>query len=169
MHFMWFALINIKISIKVANWYSWKISLIHMRVWWINYNDLFIADKGGGVEAAPESSGTQKPTSPEVFKLLVLAVVISLKAVKLCWTVILLPFSYHAYHRTDFTKDLNPYRSMETVSTVVNTGVQWADLDVQVDVHVQNFLLIIFQYDPISLQYSWLSVEQPIRFWLSVV
>ena len=76
------------------------------------------------MEAAPESSGTQKPTSPEVYELLVLTVLTPLKAVKLCWTVILLPFRYHAYHRTDFTKDLNPYRSMETVSTVVNTGVQ---------------------------------------------
>ena len=30
-------------------------------------------------------------------------------------------------------------------------------------VNVQSCLLIIFQYQPISLQYSWLSVEQPIR------
>ena len=34
-------------------------------------------------------------------------------------------------------------------------------------VNVQNCLLIIFQYQPITLQYSWLSVEQPIGFWLS--
>ena len=30
-------------------------------------------------------------------------------------------------------------------------------------VNVQSCLLINFQYKPISLQYSWLSVEQPIR------
>ena len=36
-------------------------------------------------------------------------------------------------------------------------------------VNVQSCLLIIFQYQPISLQYSWQSVEQPIRFQLSVV
>ena len=34
---------------------------------------------------------------------------------------------------------------------------------------VQSCLLIIFQYQPISLQYSWLSVEQPFRFRLSDV
>ena len=31
-------------------------------------------------------------------------------------------------------------------------------------VNVQSCLLIIFQHQPISLKYSWLSVEQPIRF-----
>ena len=36
-------------------------------------------------------------------------------------------------------------------------------------VNVQSFLLTNFQYQPISLQFSWLSVEQPIRFRLSVV
>ena len=36
-------------------------------------------------------------------------------------------------------------------------------------IDVQNFLPISFQYQPISLQYSWLSVEPPIRFWLSFV
>ena len=36
-------------------------------------------------------------------------------------------------------------------------------------VSVQSCLLIIFQYQPISLQYPWLSVEQPIRFQLSLV
>ena len=30
--------------------------------------------------------------------------------------------------------------------------------------NVQSCLLLNFQYKPISLQYSWLSVEQPIRF-----
>ena len=30
-------------------------------------------------------------------------------------------------------------------------------------VNVQSCLLIIFQYQPISLRYSWLSVEQPVR------
>ena len=34
-------------------------------------------------------------------------------------------------------------------------------------VDVQSCLLIIFQYQPITLQYSWLSVEQPIRFSLT--
>ena len=34
---------------------------------------------------------------------------------------------------------------------------------------VQSCLHIVFLYQQISLQYSWLSVEQPIRFWLSVV
>ena len=34
-------------------------------------------------------------------------------------------------------------------------------------VNVRNCLLFIFQYQPITLQYSWLSVEQPIGFWLS--
>ena len=33
---------------------------------------------------------------------------------------------------------------------------------------IQSCLLIIFQHQPISLQYSWLSFEQPIRFRLSV-
>ena len=36
-------------------------------------------------------------------------------------------------------------------------------------VNVQIRLLIIFQYQPISLQYSLQSVEQPITFRLSVV
>ena len=36
-------------------------------------------------------------------------------------------------------------------------------------VNVQSCLLILYQYQPMSLQYSWLSVEQPIRFRLSVV
>ena len=36
-------------------------------------------------------------------------------------------------------------------------------------VKAQRVLLIIFQFQPISLQYSRLSVEQPIRFRLSVV
>ena len=35
-------------------------------------------------------------------------------------------------------------------------------------VNVQSCLLIIFWYQLVSLQYSWLSVEQPIRFWLGV-
>ena len=36
-------------------------------------------------------------------------------------------------------------------------------------INVQSCHLIIFQYQPISLQYSWLIVEQPIRFQLGVV
>ena len=36
-------------------------------------------------------------------------------------------------------------------------------------VNVQSCHLIIFQYQPIRLQFSWLSVEQPTRFRLSVV
>ena len=36
-------------------------------------------------------------------------------------------------------------------------------------VNVQSCLLIIFKHRPISLQSSWLSAEQPIRFRLSVV
>ena len=35
--------------------------------------------------------------------------------------------------------------------------------------NVQSCLRIIFQHQPISLQCSWLSVEPPIRFWLSFV
>ena len=35
-------------------------------------------------------------------------------------------------------------------------------------VNAQSCLLINFQYQPISLQFSWLSVEQPIKFRLSV-
>ena len=34
-------------------------------------------------------------------------------------------------------------------------------------VYVQSCFPIIFQYQPISLQYAWLSAEQPIRVWLS--
>ena len=34
--------------------------------------------------------------------------------------------------------------------------------------YVQSCLPIIFQYQPISLQYYWPSDEQPIRFWLRV-
>ena len=36
-------------------------------------------------------------------------------------------------------------------------------------VNLQSCLLIIFQYQPICMQYSWLSVEQPVRFRLSIV
>ena len=36
-------------------------------------------------------------------------------------------------------------------------------------VNVQSCLLILFQYQPISLLYSWLSVEQPFRCRLSVL
>ena len=32
--------------------------------------------------------------------------------------------------------------------------------------NTQSCLLIIFQYQPIRFQYSWLSIEQPIRYWL---
>ena len=32
-------------------------------------------------------------------------------------------------------------------------------------VNVQSCIPIVTQYQPISLQYSWLAVEQPIRFW----
>ena len=35
--------------------------------------------------------------------------------------------------------------------------------------YVQSCLLIIFQYHPISLQFSWLSVEQPNRIWHGLV
>ena len=41
--------------------------------------------------------------------------------------------------------------------------------DVIGHVNVQNCLLIIFKYQPSSLQISCLSVEQPIRFSLGVV
>ena len=36
-------------------------------------------------------------------------------------------------------------------------------------VNVQSCVFIIFQYQPISLQHSLLTVEKPIIFWLSVV
>ena len=32
-----------------------------------------------------------------------------------------------------------------------------------------NWLLIIFQHQSTNLQYSWLCVDEPIRFWLNVV
>ena len=41
------------------------------------------------------------------------------------------------------------------------------------NVNVQRCFLVIFQYKPFSLQYSWLSVEQPIRFltecWIIII
>ena len=33
----------------------------------------------------------------------------------------------------------------------------------------QSYLLTIFQYQPIDMQYLGLNVEQPIKLWLSVV
>ena len=58
-------------------------------------------------------------------------------------------------------------RQLTSWSTMLATVV--GGLKLIGHINAQSFLLIIFQFQPISLQYSRLSVEQPIRFRLSVV
>ena len=50
-----------------------------------------------------------------------------------------------------------PIISLQSVGMAIGPG------------NVENCLLTSFQYQPIGLKHSWLSVGQPIRFWLIVV